>query len=90
VASDNERIERYVGTHDVSPEVAEAMYEGRIMKGMSKKEVRLTMEGELLSCNPEATDTEKTRWNCYDDDPKFIGGYIVYFKDGEVVSYKER
>lgn len=65
------------------------MYEGRIIEGMSKKEVRLTMEGEARSCKPEPIDLEKTRWKCYDEDPKFPGGYIVYFKDGEVVNYKK-
>lgn len=86
---DNERAERYVATHDVTPRIAKAMYDGRVVQGMTKEQVRVTMKDELITCEVSAVESARTRWDCLNEDPKFIGGYIVYFKDGRVVDYDD-
>ena len=85
--SSDDAVARYIDTHEVTPRVAEAMYEGKIVEGMSHEEtmfmVRLRGYGD---CEEVETQQENTsKWMCEDKDPMRVGEYAILFRNGKLV-----
>ena len=87
--SSDDAVARYIDTHEeVAPHIAEAMYNGEIVQGMSKEEAlfmaRLKGYGD---CEEVETPQENTsEWVCEDNDPMRVGKYAIRFKNGKLVS----
>jgi hypothetical protein len=90
VASDDEDIERYIDTHEVEPRIAKAMYEGEIVEGMTKEQVKVMMGETQYDCEEREvtkSDVATSKWVCENDDPKWIGRHIIRFQDDRVLSH---
>lgn len=82
--SNEDKVNRYVNTHDVSNRVAKAMYEGRIIKGMTKDQAGFMTGLAGYDCESEADGANATVWTCQDPDPMHVGTYKIYFEEGKV------
>lgn len=84
VESDNEAVGRYIDTHDVEPHIAQAMYDGKIVEGMTKEQVSLLLDQAGYACEKEQEETQET-WSCEDQDPMKLRYRIIEFEEGRVV-----
>lgn len=85
-SSQHREVQRYIDTHEVEPRIAEAMYEGEIVAGMTKQEARfvLGLGKSDYSCEEKKTGENTEEWVCEDTDPMHVGKYSIYFENGKV------
>jgi len=79
-------VQRYIDTHDVEPNIAEAMYDGEVVLGMTEEQVGFLLDLPTLKYNCEERKPAKnvTLWVCDKTDTRRVEKYTVSFLSGEV------
>lgn len=79
-------VQRYIDTHDVEPDIAEAMYDGEVVPGMTKKQVRFLVGLPELKydCEEQKRNENISLWVCDSKDPMRVEEYTITFVNGKV------
>jgi hypothetical protein len=90
LAESGEDVEYYLKTHEVEPEVREAMLGRELTQGMTPTEVRLVM-GDRTDYNARPDSVEETdggeRWLYENTDPMTPGTYEVVFSGDSLIRH---
>jgi hypothetical protein len=80
------KVQRYIDTHDVEPDIAEAMYDGEVVPGMTKEQVRFLLDLPALKydCEEQKPTENTSLWVCDSRDPMRVHRYTISFVNGEV------